>query len=298
MSLADHRFDTVVILDWSGGKDTGPRPRKDAIWAGLVRDGQADEPTYLRNRQAAEGFLADLFRAELAAGRRVFAGFDFPFGYPRGFAGRVSGCADPLALWAWYARELEDDPEGNNRFDLAGRLNGMFPGTGPFWFNGLRRDIPGLPRKGTDRDRLHGLAEKRHCEHLAKGAFTCWQMGGAGAVGGQVMTGMASLARLRAAFPDKIAVWPFQPLARPIALVEVWPSLHADEIAALRHEGEIKDRAQVRVLANRIAAMAERGDLGAALAEVPESARAEEGWIFGLPCAAQSDCGTSPRRMK
>ncbi len=298
MSTTDHPFDTFVIVDWSGGKDTGRRPRKDAIWAGLVRNGQAEEPTYLRNRQAAEEFLAGLFREELAAGRRVFAGFDFPFGYPRGFSLAATGRADPLALWAWYAQELEDGPAGNNRFDLAGRLNRIFPGKGPFWFNGLRRDIPGLPRKGSDRDGLHGMAEKRLCERLAKGAFTCWQMGGAGAVGGQVMTGMASLARLRAAFPDKIAVWPFEVLARPIALVEVWPSLHADEIAALRGDGEIKDRAQVRVLADRIAAMAARGDLDAALAEVPESARSEEGWIFGLPAAAQSDCGASPRRMK
>jgi molybdopterin molybdotransferase len=112
------------------------------------------------------------------------------------------------------------------------------------------------------------------------------------------MTGMASLARLCAAFPGRIAVWPFAPLTRPIALVEVWPSLHAAEIAALQEDGEIRDRAQVRILADRIAAMAARGELGAALAEVPEGARAEEGWIFGLPASAQSGCDVPPRRMK
>jgi molybdopterin molybdotransferase len=287
MSASDHRFDTFVVVDWSGGKDTGPRPRKDAIWAGVVRKGLSEVPVYLRNRQAAEGFLSALFREELAAGRRIFAGFDFPFGYPEGFASRVTGRPEPLVLWDWYAEALEDGPAGNNRFDLAGRLNQSFPGTGPFWFNGLRVDIPGLPRKG--RARIgHGMAEKRLCERLAKGAFTCWQMGGAGAVGGQVITGMRSLSRLRSAFPGQIAVWPFEPLSRPIAFVEVWPSLFSGQIAALRSDGEIKDRAQVRVLADHVAAMSVRGDLNAALAEVPAVARAEEGWIFGLSPGGQS----------
>ncbi|HBU55668.1 MAG TPA: molybdopterin guanine dinucleotide synthesis, partial [Sulfitobacter sp.] len=26
-------FNTFVVVDWSGGNDTGPTPRKDAIWA-------------------------------------------------------------------------------------------------------------------------------------------------------------------------------------------------------------------------------------------------------------------------
>ncbi len=288
MSVPDHRFDTFVIVDWSGGKDTGRRPRKDAIWAGVVRKGRTEAPEYLRNRQAAEDFLTTLFREELGAGRRVFAGFDFPFGYPAGFARMLVGRPDPLALWDWFAAHLEDTPSGNNRFDLAGLLNTRFPGIGPFWFNGLKRDIPDLPRKGRLRDTDHGMEERRLCEHHAKGAFTCWQMGGAGAVGGQVMTGMARLARLRAAFPGQIAVWPFEPLSLPIALVEVWPSLFASDIAAEQGKDEIKDRAQVRVLADRIAALAACGELSAALDDVPDAARAEEGWIFGLPSADQS----------
>lgn len=289
-------FDTVVIVDWSGGKDTGPRPRKDAIWAAVRRNDRAGEPVYLRNRDVAEAWLASLFRAELAEGRRVFAGFDFPFGYPAGFAARVTGRPDPLALWDWFAAALRDGPGGNNRFHLAAKLNALFSGTGPFWFNGLGVDIAGLPRRGTLRDGLHGLAERRLCEGRAKGAFTCWQMGGAGAVGGQVMTGMARLSRLRAAFPGRVAVWPFEPLTRPIALVEVWPSLFGREVEAGRHPDEIRDRAQVRVLAGRVARMAREGSLAAALDAVPVAARREEGWIFGLPPGPQPDT-TSPRRM-
>ena len=287
------RFDTIVITDWSGGNDRGARPKKDAIWSAVVRNGRAAPSVYHRNRGAAETWLAGLFAAEIAAGRRVFAGFDFPFGYPEGFAARITGSADPLLLWDWFAQHLEDAPKGNNRFHLAGRINARFPGTGPFWFNGSTEDIPDLPRKGNAR-RDHGMAERRLCETFAKGAFTCWQMGGAGAVGSQVMTGMATLSRLRARFPGKVAVWPFQPLDAPIALIEVWPSLHADAVRAATRPGDIKDEVQVRTLAARIAAMQDRGSLVDTLSDVPHAARGEEGWIFCLPGDRQAG---NQRRM-
>ena len=40
------QFDTIAVVDWSGGNDTGPKPRKDAIWLGVVRNGEAEEPLY------------------------------------------------------------------------------------------------------------------------------------------------------------------------------------------------------------------------------------------------------------
>ena len=224
-------FESFAVIDWSGGNDTGPTPRKDAIWAAVVRAGTAEEPVYLRNRELASAWLADLIATETAANRRLLIGFDFPFGYPKGFAQAVTGSDDPLRLWDFFALELRDRPDGNNRFELAGRLNRLFPGTGPFWFNATQKDIPDLPRKGTDRAG-HGLPERRRAEEATKGAFPVWQMGGAGAVGGQVMTGMATLARLRARFPGQIATWPFEPLDRPVALVEIWPSLIADAVKA------------------------------------------------------------------
>jgi molybdopterin molybdotransferase len=46
--------DTVVMVDWSGGNDTGRRPRKDAIWAAVARRGESGMPRlYLRNRGVA-----------------------------------------------------------------------------------------------------------------------------------------------------------------------------------------------------------------------------------------------------
>lgn len=274
-------FDTIIIVDWSGGNDRGPTPKKDAIWAALIRDDTAEPPRYFRNRQVAEAWLGDIFAAELAAGRRVLAGFDFPFGYPSGFSRRVTGRADPLAIWDWFAARLEDEPKRNNRFHLAGRLNALFPGTGPFWFNGLKEDVAGLQRR-KDGWGGHGLEERRLCERAAKGAFSCWQMGGAGAVGSQVMTGMAALARLRAQSPGAIAVWPFEALDAPIALLEVWPSLFARAVAAATRPDDIKDAVQVSVLADWIAGLRNEGTLERALSDMPEEARIEEGWIFGL----------------
>ncbi|MCK5503318.1 MAG: molybdopterin guanine dinucleotide synthesis, partial [Tritonibacter mobilis] len=131
------------MVDWSGGNDTGPRPRKDAIWACVARGGEAEAPVYLRNRALAQEWLADLIDTELTAGRRVALGFDFPFGYPAGFAAEMTGKPDPLALWQWFADRIEDAPKANNRFDLAGEINlnlGSGPQRpGPFWGNGLRR---------------------------------------------------------------------------------------------------------------------------------------------------------------
>ncbi len=268
-------FDTVCVIDWSAGNDTGPRPRKDAIWAGLVRGGAEAEPVYLRNRSLAGRWLEGLIEAECAAGRRLMVGFDFPFGYPEGFCAAIVGPGSPLDLWDFYADNLADEPRANTRFQLAGALNARFPGVGPFWFNGLKVDVPHLPRTKAERDGRHGQRERRTTEARANGAFTCWQMGGAGAVGGQAMTGMAMLSRLRARFGADVRVWPFEEPGGPVVFAEIWPSLLA---GAVRAEGDpIKDRAQVRLLARALSRLSP-GELSAMMSvEAPV-----EGWILGV----------------
>ena len=72
------QFDTIAVVDWSGGNDTGPKPRKDAIWLGAVRKGETEKPLYLRNRVVAETALVALIDQEQAAGRRVLARVDAP----------------------------------------------------------------------------------------------------------------------------------------------------------------------------------------------------------------------------
>lgn len=262
------------MVDWSGGNDTGARPRKDAIWAGAVLGGAEHDPVYLRNRDVAMVWLSDLIQSERAQNRRLFIGFDFPFGYPKGFAQKITGSDDPFRLWAYIADHLQDTPQANTRFDLAGALNAKFPGIGPFWFNASRRDIPRLPRKGRDRH-SHGMAERRLVETKAKGTFTCWQMGGAGAVGGQVMTGLKTLEMLRQKFQDDIGVWPFDLADQPVGFIEIWPSLLADVVA--RETDAIKDRAQVRLMARALSRLP--ADTLRAMLSVDAP---EEGWILGL----------------
>ncbi|MEM6940292.1 MAG: gephyrin-like molybdotransferase Glp [Pseudomonadota bacterium] len=263
-------FDTIVIVDWSGGNDRGAKPKKDAIWAGVHRAGLSQAPVYLRNRDVAERWLSDFFVQERAAGRRVFAGFDFPFGYPAGFAQALTGQADPLALWDWFEAHLEDTPKANNRFALAGEINKQIgAGRGPFWFAPPTAEIEGLPK--TKAAYANPFPERRRSEMLAAGAFTCWQMGGAGAVGGQVFTGLPVLNRLRRS--HGAAVWPFEPLDQPIAFVEVWPSLTVGAPPG----GMIKDAWQVAEVARQIAALPQE-----TLDAILRVAAPEEGWIFGL----------------
>lgn len=267
-------FDSFAVVDWSSGNDTGPRPRKDAIWAGAVLGSDEIEPHYLRNRDLACDWIADLISRETAAGRRLMIGFDFPFGYPRGFAQAITGQPDTFALWDHISARLDDTPRANNRFAVAGALNAAFPGIGPFWFNATKHEIPNLPRRKHDRT-FFDLPERREAERRAKGSFTCWQMGGAGAVGGQVMTGIAALRSLRQRFSDQISIWPFEPLDRPVAFVEIWPSLIRGPVAEARDP--IKDRAQVRLLARALATLDPKD-----LERMLQVDAPEEGWILGL----------------
>ncbi|WP_438826485.1 molybdopterin-binding protein [Ruegeria atlantica] len=286
-------FDSFAMVDWSGGNDTGLSERKDAIWACVVRQGRAEEPTYLRNRKIAEQWLHNLIADEIASGRRLCLGFDFPFGYPKGFAHALTGSDDPLRLWDWFESRIEDSPKANNRFDLAGEINRRFGGKGPFWFNGLRRGIDGLPKIKAD---YHNPFPERRCVELnpeTKGSFTCWQMGGAGAVGGQVMTGLPVLARLRRAFTGQISVWPFEPLDTPVAFVEIWPSL----TLGAGPKDRIKDAWQVEQVALALAGMRPEE-----LANHLNVNAAEEGWILGVsqrkpdiaPPPLRNDCFALP----
>lgn len=269
-------FDTIITVDWSGGNQKSVKPCADAIWVSVHRDGRQDPPVYFRNRQLVESWLILVLTEERTAGRRVFVGFDFAFGYPDGFAHAVTGDPDPLALWQWYDEHIIDTPTTNNRFDIAGTLNARFDGIGPFWGNGLKRDVADLPRKGNDRT-CTAYPERRAVEHKATGAFSVWQMSGAGAVGSQVMMGLPVLHRLRQHFKDQVAVWPFEAIDAPIVFVEVWPSLYADAVRANHHIHPIKDAVQVHVLTDTIASMSP--DNLARTLDVPVTS---EGWIFGV----------------
>lgn len=272
------QFDTIAVVDWSGGNDTGPKPRKDAIWLGVVRKGETEKPLYLRNRAVAETALVALIAQEQAAGRRLLIGFDFPFAYPRGFAQALIGQADPLALWDWLEARITDEKTANNRFDLAAEINRSLGGKGPFWGNALGRDIVGLGRTKKEYSAAP-FPEKRRVETLATGSFSCWQLAGAGAVGSQVLMGLPVLSRLRRHFADDLAVWPFENSQKSnaaVVLAEIWPSLISGAVRQAQADGGIRDAHQVRLLAVALSQV------------VPDKLRQmmavetdEEGWILG-----------------
>ncbi len=286
-------FDSFLMVDWSAAKRAPAKPSKDAIWLGFVQSGAPQEPIYCRNRIDAEARIATIIETERAAGRRLLAGFDFPFGYPKGFARIVTGQNDPLALWDWLATRITDTPEGeNNRFDVAEALNALFDGPGPFWGKSHRNRWPGIPyrKAGIAFDRV---AEWRACDATAGTSSSCFQMNYPPTVGGQVLMGLPMLSRLRRL--SGVAVWPFESWEdAPVVLAEIWPGIIEPVVKtqmAREGKGAIRDREQVRLLANALSRLAPDA-LRTMMADIPGDAR-EEAWVLGAGHAAAL-CARAP----
>lgn len=274
-------FDTVLVADWSAGKRAGPKPKKDAIWLGLTRDGVSQEPIFCRSRREAEREIVQLIEAETAADRRLLCAFDFPFGYPQGFARQVTGSDDPFAVWDWFEAHIEDAQDGsNNRFDVAEKLNGMFQGLGPFWGKSHKDRWPAVPyvKSGI---RFDQVVEKRACDTISKASSSCFQLFFNPTVGSQQMLGLPMLNRLRRL--GGVRVWPFEALENaPVVLAEIWPGLIEGAVkTSLFQEGPdaIRDRTQVKLLADALARLPS-AVLTAHMTNVPPAAQ-EEAWILG-----------------
>lgn len=270
-------FDTIAIVDWSAGKRTPVRPSKDAIWIGVVRSGEEQKLVYCRSRIEAEAWLIDLIEAEAQAARRVLIGFDFPFGYPRGFVRHVIGSDDPLQFWDWLEARITDTEAGeNNRFDVASEINRMFDGPGPFWGKPTEDGWPDVPyrKAGISYDIC---AERRACDLAAKASSSCFQLFFNPTVGSQALMGLPMLARLRRR--AGVSVWPFQDWSEAqTVLAEIWPGLIEPAVKEVQGD-EIRDAAQVRLLARALAGlMPER--LNALLKIAGPEAR-DEAWILG-----------------
>ena len=303
-------FDRYVMIDWSASNQKAPAtPRPDAIWIGDLSSG-AGTQVYCRTRAEAEMTVRGILGESLARGERVLIGFDFPFGYPRGFAAALGlGGALPWeALWRdLAARVTDDDANKNNRFDVARSYNEMITGgPGPFWgcppahsHGALTQTAMGLlsfPYVLPDGD----LAKFRVTEVLIPGTVQeVWRLYGAGSVGSQALVGINRVARLR--FDPKFSgvsqVWPFETgLAAPelpageaaIVFAEIWPGMvDAAQLTSLLGEGLLRDQAQVRLMCEWARGHDETGTLGTylappqALADHADVVVAEEGWILG-----------------
>ena len=285
-------FDRYVVVDWSAR--SSPATGADSIWIGELgpegRVALANPPT----REAAAGALGAIL--ERADAERLLVGVDASLGYPQGTASLLGLSGTPWrAMWQALAELLVDGPANhNNRFEVAAALNRRAgPGPGPFW--GCPPAAAGRHLRPT-KPPSPPLAEYRHTEVVLRAAGwqpkSVWQLLGAGTVGGQTLTLLPVLERLRRADADRVAVWPFTTgLAVPevgegrVVVAEVWPT----RFAVAARAGRVRDAAQVAGTAGALRDADRAGVLAGWFApEVGAPQRGavedEEGWVLGPPC--------------
>ena len=245
-------FDTYVIVDWSAA--SRPKQGRDSIWiCRLGVDGETvcNPPT----RHAAKGLLADMLARASERGERVVAGFDFPFGYPAGFAARLGLAGTPWrAVWDEIAGLLHDNENNmNDRFEVGAKLNQRISGTRfPFWGCPPKKSGEFLgPRHHRGHTSDEPLKERRLIDEWMVGAQPCWKLAYTGSVGSQSLTGIPVVRGLRGdpRWADRARIWPFEtglglPADAQIVFAEVWPSWWRDAIRP--DHGPPNDKAQVQ----------------------------------------------------
>ena len=294
-------FDAYLMVDWSAS--ARPRTGADSIWYALVtRDHGAARTTLVHNaptRTLARDGIAHLLRDLVEAGKAVLVGFDFPFGYPRGFADALGLQGTPWrATWDHIAAAIADGPgNANNRFQVAASLNAALSGRDvPFWACPAGAAGAHLAQRKPDRRDDDMIAEYRLADRGMPGTQPVWKLYTAGSVGSQALMGIPMVRSLRddPNLASVSRVWPFEtglrPLDRPRA--RDWRVLHAEVFPSMipvrPGTGEVKDEVQVKALAHHFADLDGRGELGDLFHGPPEltrverrQAEVEEGWILG-----------------
>ncbi len=298
-------FDSYVMVDWSAASK--PATGADSIWIGaLTPDSRlklAFKASNPPTRAKALEELTDLLGRCLKRGDRVLVGMDFPMGFTAGTAKalKLKGEAPWRATRDFLLKEMKDKPDNsNNRFALAARMNRLISeGPFPFWGCSKKDELTTLAMKKTREHGPKDIPEFRVTEeHVAETRKLrpqpVWKIAYAGAVGGQTLTGLPAVERLRASFPA-MKIWPFElPLAKldeealtgtRIVVAEIYPQLVAKQIGA----SEIRDEAQVRTMAEWFAERDANGKLGQVFATEAKLTDAqkdvvtqEEGWILGI----------------
>lgn len=268
-------FDLHVAVDWSAAGT--PRQGQDSIWIAVAAGGvirRSNPPT----RSMAVADLSALLSQATAAGQRVLIGVDFSLGYPRGLAHAIRPDGDWRDVWARIGELVEEGPDNRtNRFDAAAKLNALFSSQGPFWGNGLAREIPDLPRHKPTGWGETLPVNRRRADVIAKSAQEVWKLSGIGSVGSQALTGIAALVRLRA--DHGLAIWPFEQWQDGHVVVEIYPSL----LPLPDHDRNDRDAVQVDVCARTMAKADTMGLLGELLsADLTDDERVHEGMILGL----------------
>ena len=293
-------FNAYVIVDWSAAAK--PSTGADSVWIGVMKRDVRFRLTFEAfnppTRQEAEKKLASLLDDFKKRSERALVGFDFPLGFPRGFAPALNLAGDEpwRAVWDQLDKMVKDKADNtNNRFGVGSEINRrMTGGPFPFWGCPPKDALTTLQPKRTREHGPDDLPELRHAEVAAKGASSIWKLYYNGSVGGQAILGIPVVRRLKLARGDAMQVWPFETGFRPltetdlegvdVVAAEVYPSM----MKAVPAQGEVKDLAQVRASAEHFARLDEAGKLGAvfghsksAPADLVLDVQNEEGWILG-----------------
>ncbi|MEQ9813207.1 MAG: hypothetical protein RLO50_10520 [Azospirillaceae bacterium] len=295
-------FDRYVTVDWSAAAT--PRTGADSIWIAALTPGASPGTINPGTRAEAIDIVADLMADDRRTGRRTLFGFDFPFGYPVGTVAALRVLpGNWRGVWKLLRTLIVDRADNwNNRFAVAGELNRRIgAGEGPFWgcpraqvtrhLSGTRPDYANIP---LPERRMVDNPQRFRTAGLPGAPQPVWKLFTAGSVGGQALTGIATLARLLRERPDLAQgtrIWPLDTgMQAPYAAASVWVELYPTMFADRPATGQVKDEAQVvgaaRWLgeadsAGRLPALFRRPS-GVSDAQAAAIVR-EEGWIFGLP---------------
>ena len=277
-------FDRYIAVDWSAANT--PRTDKDSIWIAERDPSGALNSLNPSTRADAMGIVTERLRAARAAGERVFIGFDFAFGYPRGAARAIAGKARWDVLWNAIATAVDDRPDNrSNRFEVASNFNRILDQQ-HFWGHPPHHVYADLQPTRPDHGYLY-IGEHRLAEAQAKGPQSVWKLSGAGSVGSQSLLGIPRLQLLSREFPDA-AIWPFETEFEhhiaPITIAEIYPSLFPTSGDVLP-----RDREQVETCVRRFAEL-DAANLFAEFLSAPLSLTPaqrqivleEEGWIAGV----------------
>jgi precorrin-8X/cobalt-precorrin-8 methylmutase len=286
-------FDHFVMVDWSAA--SVPRTGRDSIWICWIGPG-VERLKNPATRRQTKALLADWLAAARARGERVLVGFDFPFGYPAGFAAKLGLSGLPWrAVWDEIARLITDDEHNrNNRFDVAEALNRRISSASfPFWGRPAKPERAYLRATRPAYD-TEGLAERRCIDRreYMPGAQPCWKLCYPGSVGSQSLTGIPVVRALRGdpRLSDAARIWPFETGLRPpedsaVVFAEVYPSFWKKQIPPSKP----KDAAQVSFVANFFARCDRTGELVRLFAGDPGLSSAkrqlverEEAWALGV----------------
>lgn len=292
-------FQAYVMVDWSAASK--PTTGADSIWIGVLKRNVRFQMTFEAfnppTRKEAEALLEKTLQDLAKKGERTLLGFDFPLGFPAGTAAALK-LKEPAwaAMLTFVANEVKDKPDNtNNRFQVGAKMNRLMTGEAfPFW---------GCPAKDeqttlkTKRPRDHGegdLPELRAADAAIKGPQPIWKLFYQGSVGGQALTGLPVVKRLKDARGDRAKIWPFETEWRALkpddldgvelVMAEIYPSITGAKGTA----ATVKDAAQVQAIAEYFSSLDEAGKLanlfGAKAGQEPLIAQveAEEGWILGV----------------